>query len=110
MNRFMKPGIISGLGFITVVIDLLFDFKTCRNYQNCPNLLTNLQQIRRIYDRKCNYDGVESQSCIAELQVKGKRCRIGIRRRRNCIYDRKFYDSVVDLLVNLGNFGSLDMS
>ena len=23
---------------------------------------------------------------------------------------RKFYDSVVDLLVNFGNFGSLDMS
>ena len=52
----------SGLGFIAVVIDLLFDFKTCPNYQNCPNLLTNLQQNRRIYDRKCNYDGVESQS------------------------------------------------
>ena len=35
---------------------------------------------------------------------------IGIQRRRNCIYDRKFYDSVVDYLVNFGNFGSLDMS
>ena len=30
---------------------------------------------------------------------------IGIQRRRNCIYDRKFYVSVVDLLVNFGNVG-----
>ena len=28
-----------GLGFIAVVIDLLFDFKTCPNYQNCCRLL-----------------------------------------------------------------------
>ena len=30
--------------------------------------------------------------------------RIGIQHRRNHIYDRKFYDSIVDLLVNFWQF------
>ena len=29
----------TGLGFIAVVIDLLFEFKTCPDYQNYPRLL-----------------------------------------------------------------------
>ena len=60
-----------------------------------------------------NGDGVGDEGVIVVLE--GRRespleDRIGIQRRRNCIYGRKFYDSIVDLLVNFGNFGSLDMS
>ena len=60
------------------------------------------------------WDATKSGETDRILQILGDMLdveyRIGIQRRRNCIYDRKFYDSVVDLLVNLGNFGSLDMS
>ena len=57
----------TGLGFLAVVIDLLFDFETYPNFQNWSMLLINLQQNRRVYDRKCNYDSHKSRSGIAKL-------------------------------------------
>ena len=36
--------------------------------------------------------------------------RAGIQWNRNCIYDRKIYDLVVDYSVMYANFGSWDMS
>ena len=38
------------------------------------NLLINLQQNRRFYDRKCNYDGHESRPSTAELDTSGGLC------------------------------------
>ena len=72
------------------------------------------------YDGECwkRFDGclpiitsdLFRHATLPSLEIQHLLARIGIQRRRNCIYDRKFYDSVVDLLVNFGNFGSLDMS
>ena len=37
--------LVEGLGFSSVVIDLLFDFPTCPNYQKLSQIITNLWSI-----------------------------------------------------------------
>ena len=56
-----------GLGFSSVVIDLLFEFQTCPNYnyKKLPEIVVDCSLTTIHYDRdcKCNYDLYESHPC-----------------------------------------------
>ena len=52
-----------GLGFMAVVIDYYLILSPVQTSKIGLILLTNLQQNRGIYDRKCNYDSHEYRSC-----------------------------------------------
>ena len=48
-------------------IDYYLILRHVQTTQIGQNLLTNLQQPRRIYARNCNYDRPESQPCISSI-------------------------------------------
>ena len=57
----------SGLEFNCAQMIYYLIFRHIPTTKNCPNLLTNLQQPRRIYARKSHLRTIESQSWVAQL-------------------------------------------
>ena len=58
-----------GLGFNGAQIIYYLIFRHIQTTKNCPNLLTNLQQPRRIYARKSHLRAIESQSWRRNLKL-----------------------------------------